>query len=61
MIEEEPALTVPEATKKAMGEITGPILAITLVLLSVFVPVAFTPGSAASCSGSSPSRCLSRC
>jgi HAE1 family hydrophobic/amphiphilic exporter-1 len=27
-----------------MAEITGPILAITLVLLSVFVPVAFTPG-----------------
>ena len=27
-----------------MSEITGPILAITLVLLSVFVPVAFTPG-----------------
>src|SRR5262249_39667941 len=28
----------------AMAEITGPILAITLVLLSVFVPVAFIPG-----------------
>ena len=27
-----------------MAEITGPILAITLVLLSVFVPVAFIPG-----------------
>ena len=27
-----------------MGEITGAILAITLVLLSVFVPVAFIPG-----------------
>ena len=36
--------TVPEATKKAMAEITGPIIAITLVLLSVFVPVAFIPG-----------------
>src|ERR1700733_14978061 len=44
VIESEPALTVPEACKKAMAEITGPILAITLVLLSVFVPVAFTPG-----------------
>ncbi|MBV8754409.1 MAG: efflux RND transporter permease subunit, partial [Hyphomicrobiales bacterium] len=44
VIEEEPALSVPEATKKAMAEITGPILAITLVLLSVFVPVAFIPG-----------------
>src|SRR5213075_451033 len=29
---------------KAMAEITGPIVAITLVLLSVFVPVAFIPG-----------------
>src|SRR5262249_10506752 len=31
-------------TKKAMTEITAPIIAITLVLLSVFVPVAFIPG-----------------
>ncbi len=44
VIEEEPELSVPEATKKAMAEITGPIIAITLVLLSVFVPVAFIPG-----------------
>jgi hydrophobic/amphiphilic exporter-1 (mainly G- bacteria), HAE1 family len=44
VIEEEPHLSVPEATKKAMSEITGPIIAITLVLLSVFVPVAFIPG-----------------
>ena len=44
VIDEEPELTVPEACKKAMAEITGPILAITLVLLSVFVPVAFIPG-----------------
>ncbi|MGB5253702.1 MAG: efflux RND transporter permease subunit, partial [Sedimenticolaceae bacterium] len=33
-----------EAAKKAMTQITGPILAITLVLLSVFLPVAFIPG-----------------
>ena len=32
------------ATIKAMGEITGPILAITLVLISVFLPAAFLPG-----------------
>ncbi len=32
------------ATIKAMGEITGPILAITLVLCAVFVPCAFIPG-----------------
>ncbi len=44
VIDEEPGLTVPQACKKAMAEITGPILAITLVLLSVFVPVAFIPG-----------------
>jgi HAE1 family hydrophobic/amphiphilic exporter-1 len=44
VIEENPELPVPEACKKAMDEITGPILAITLVLLSVFVPVAFIPG-----------------
>jgi HAE1 family hydrophobic/amphiphilic exporter-1 len=44
VIEENPELSIPEATKKAMTEITGPILAITFVLLSVFVPVAFIPG-----------------
>ncbi|MGA2891239.1 MAG: multidrug efflux RND transporter permease subunit [Xanthobacteraceae bacterium] len=44
VIEEEPALSIPEACKKAMAEITGPILAITFVLLAVFVPVAFIPG-----------------
>src|SRR6266446_2247465 len=44
VIEENPQLPVPEACKRAMAEITGPIIAITLVLLSVFVPVAFIPG-----------------
>jgi hydrophobic/amphiphilic exporter-1 (mainly G- bacteria), HAE1 family len=44
VIEEDPELSIPDATKKAMAEITGPIVAITLVLLSVFVPVAFVPG-----------------
>ena len=44
VIEEEPELPIPQACKKAMAEITGPIIAITLVLLSVFVPVAFIPG-----------------
>ena len=33
-----------EAAKKAMTQITAPIIAITLVLLSVFLPVAFIPG-----------------
>jgi HAE1 family hydrophobic/amphiphilic exporter-1 len=44
VMEEEPHLSAKEATRKAMGEITAPILAITMVLLSVFVPVAFIPG-----------------
>src|SRR6201994_4677 len=44
VMEENPDLTAGEASKKAMAEITGPVLAITLVLLSVFVPVAFIPG-----------------
>jgi hydrophobe/amphiphile efflux-1 (HAE1) family protein len=44
VMEEEPNLSPAEATKKAMGEITGPIIAITLVLFSVFVPIAFIPG-----------------
>jgi len=32
------------ATRKAMGEITGAVVATTLVLLAVFVPLAFIPG-----------------
>jgi HAE1 family hydrophobic/amphiphilic exporter-1 len=44
VIEENPDLSIPDAAKKAMSEITAPIIAITLVLLSVFVPVAFIPG-----------------
>jgi hydrophobe/amphiphile efflux-1 (HAE1) family protein len=44
IMEEHPELSPAEATKKAMLEITAPIIAITLVLLSVFVPVAFIPG-----------------
>ncbi len=44
VMEEEPNLSPVDATKKAMAEITAPIVAITLVLLSVFVPIAFIPG-----------------
>ncbi|WP_431819099.1 multidrug efflux RND transporter permease subunit BepG [Brucella ceti] len=40
----ETGLPPKEAAKQAMQEITAPIIAITLVLLSVFVPVAFIPG-----------------
>ncbi|HEX5830781.1 MAG TPA: efflux RND transporter permease subunit [Gemmatimonadaceae bacterium] len=34
-----------EATVKAMGQITSPIIGITLVLVAVFIPMAFFPGS----------------
>ncbi|WP_454649990.1 efflux RND transporter permease subunit [Bradyrhizobium liaoningense] len=44
VMEEEPELSPADATKKAMEQITMPIIAITLVLLSVFVPIAFIPG-----------------
>lgn len=44
VLEEHPELSPKEATKLAMRQITAPIIAITLVLLSVFVPVAFIPG-----------------
>ena len=43
-MEEHPELSPADAVKRAMAEITAPIIAITLVLLSVFVPVAFIPG-----------------
>jgi HAE1 family hydrophobic/amphiphilic exporter-1 len=33
-----------EAAGKAMDELTGPVLGITLVLMSVFIPAAFVPG-----------------
>ncbi|MCA0304330.1 MAG: efflux RND transporter permease subunit [Proteobacteria bacterium] len=44
ILEHEPDLTPAQATEKAMGQVTAPIIAITLVLLSVFVPTAFIPG-----------------
>jgi hydrophobe/amphiphile efflux-1 (HAE1) family protein len=43
-LEKDHSLSPAEAARRAMGEITAPIIAITLVLLSVFVPVAFIPG-----------------
>ncbi len=33
-----------EATRKAMDEVSGPIIAIALVLCAVFVPIGFIPG-----------------
>jgi multidrug efflux pump len=41
----EEGLSPKEATKKAMSQITGAIIGITLVLMAVFVPMAFFPGS----------------
>ena len=41
----EEGLPPKEATRKAMSQITSAIIGITLVLMAVFVPMAFFPGS----------------
>ena len=41
----EEGLSPKAATRKAMSQITGAIIGITLVLVSVFIPMAFFPGS----------------
>ncbi|MFL9826514.1 multidrug efflux RND transporter permease subunit [Rhodoplanes sp. SY1] len=41
----EEGLGPREATRKAMSQISGAIVGITLVLMAVFVPMAFFPGS----------------
>ncbi|MEK9825024.1 MAG: efflux RND transporter permease subunit [Methylotenera sp.] len=43
-MEENPNLTPYKATQKVLGEIGGAIVAITLVMTAVFVPVAFMTG-----------------
>jgi HAE1 family hydrophobic/amphiphilic exporter-1 len=40
----EQGLTPKDAAIKAMSELTGPVLGITLVLTSVFLPASFLPG-----------------
>ena len=45
-IMEEDKLSPVEATLKAMQEVTGPVIAIVLVLCAVFIPVAFMGGLA---------------
>ena len=40
----ETGLTPKDAAIKAMSELTGPVLGITLVLTSVFIPASFLPG-----------------
>ena len=41
----EEGLSPLEATRKAMGQISGAIIGVTVVLISVFVPLAFFAGS----------------
>ncbi|MBT3181764.1 MAG: multidrug efflux RND transporter permease subunit [Deltaproteobacteria bacterium] len=41
---EEEGLTAMDAAMKSMSEVTGPVIATSLVLFAVFVPVAFMPG-----------------
>ena len=40
----DPALSARDATLRTMKEVTGPVVATTLVLLAVFIPVAALPG-----------------
>jgi HAE1 family hydrophobic/amphiphilic exporter-1 len=40
----EEGLAPKDAARKAMGELSGPVVGIALVLASVFVPTAFIPG-----------------
>ncbi len=44
ILDESPGIGSPEATHKAMSQVTGPIVSTTLVLIAVFLPVAFLPG-----------------
>jgi hydrophobe/amphiphile efflux-1 (HAE1) family protein len=44
VMEEHPEWPPRDSVKEAMRQITAPIVAITLVLLSVFVPIGFIPG-----------------
>jgi HAE1 family hydrophobic/amphiphilic exporter-1 len=37
-------LSPKEATQRAMGDISGPVVAIALILAAVFIPVSFVPG-----------------
>jgi hydrophobe/amphiphile efflux-1 (HAE1) family protein len=44
VMEEHPGISTHDATVRAMRQVTGPIVSTTLVLVAVFVPVAFLPG-----------------
>jgi hydrophobe/amphiphile efflux-1 (HAE1) family protein len=41
---DESGLDSHAATRRAMTEVTGPVIATTLVLMAVFIPIAFLPG-----------------
>ncbi len=41
---DEEGLSAKEATARALSDITGPVIAIALILAAVFVPVGFIPG-----------------
>jgi hydrophobic/amphiphilic exporter-1 (mainly G- bacteria), HAE1 family len=43
-MEEEPNISPYNAVKKVLGEISGAIIAITMVMVSVFVPISFMSG-----------------
>jgi HAE1 family hydrophobic/amphiphilic exporter-1 len=43
-LQEEEGLSPKEAAIKGMEEVTGPVIATTLVLLAIFVPIIFMPG-----------------
>lgn len=44
IMNEDKELTIPQVVKKAMLQLIGPIIATTLVLVAVFVPVSMMPG-----------------
>ncbi|MGL6313319.1 efflux RND transporter permease subunit [Vibrio sp. WXL103] len=44
ILEENPQWNAKQSTVQAMKEVTGPIIASTLVMLAVFIPVALLPG-----------------
>ncbi|MDO9501495.1 efflux RND transporter permease subunit [Falsiroseomonas sp.] len=44
ILDETPDITPAEAARRAMGQVSTPIITTTLVLLAVFVPTAFLPG-----------------
>ncbi|MEJ1238285.1 efflux RND transporter permease subunit [Chryseolinea sp. T2] len=43
-MEEEPGISPYNAVRKVLGEISGAIIAITMVMVSVFVPISFMSG-----------------